>query len=46
MKNDIPSLIVTMLMIGLIVLLIYALIVYGNKPITEVPTWALWILRG
>ena len=24
---------------------IYALIAYGDKPITEVPMWALWLLQ-
>lgn len=25
---------------------IYALIVYGGKPITEVPFWAIWLMQG
>lgn len=24
---------------------IYALIAYGDKPITEVPFWAIWLLQ-
>lgn len=24
---------------------IYALIAYGDKPITEVPMWALWLFQ-
>ena len=23
----------------------YALVEYGNKPINEVPTWVLWLLK-
>ena len=23
---------------------IYAAIKYGNKPITEIPTWAIWFM--
>lgn len=49
MKNYISALIrliAIMLIIGLIVLWIYVLAVYGNKPITEVPTWALWLLHS
>ena len=23
---------------------IYAFVVYGNKPITEIPAWAFWIM--
>lgn len=25
---------------------IYALVLYGDKPITEIPMWALWFLRS
>lgn len=24
---------------------IYALIAYGDKPITEVPMWAIWLMQ-
>lgn len=24
---------------------IYALIAYGDKPITEIPMWALWLFQ-
>ena len=29
-----------------VVAYIYALIAYGGKPVSEVPTWALWFLFG
>ena len=25
---------------------VYALVTYGGKPITEVPTWAVWLIFG
>ena len=24
---------------------IYALIAYGGKPITEIPSWAVWLMQ-
>ncbi len=48
-KNKAPLII---LAIGVIFVLaalgftIYALIEYSNKPITEVPFWAIWLMRG
>ena len=35
---------VIVLAISAIVAYVYALIVYGGKPVSEVPTWALWLL--
>ncbi len=35
---------VIILCIALIVGWIYALVMYGGKPITEIPFWALWFL--
>ena len=31
--------------IGAIVLSIYAFITYGNKPITEIPSWVIWLIK-
>lgn len=25
---------------------VYTFVAYGGKPITEVPTWAIWLLFG
>ena len=52
MRNvDVESIVALMFLALFIVLVgtalffsIYALVVYGNKPITEVPVWALWFL--
>ena len=34
------------IVVGSIALTIYCYVVYGNKPLTEVPVWALWFMRG
>ena len=31
--------------VGAIVLSIYAFITYGNKPITEIPSWVIWLIK-
>ncbi len=38
----------TPIIIGIIYLIIwaYALITYGDKPITDIPSWAYFIMRG
>lgn len=33
------------LAITLILIWLYALITYGDKPITEIPSWAFWMLK-
>ena len=39
--------IIAMLMVvTLIVAYVYALTKYGNVPISELPTWAWWLLKG
>ena len=35
---------IMLLCIGLIVFYIALLVMYGNKPHNEVPTWVLWLL--
>lgn len=35
-----------LLMVGVAALYIWALIKYGGKPISEVPTWVWWLLRS
>ena len=34
-----------LLVLGAIILKIYALITYGDTPITEAPVWVVWILQ-
>ena len=35
------------LVLGVITIVawIYALVVYGNTPVTQLPTWAWWLLQ-
>lgn len=35
---------IIVLTISAIIAYVYALIAYGGKPVSEVPTWALWLL--
>lgn len=35
-----------LMLVGLVVLYVYALIKYGNVPISELPTWAWWLLKS
>ena len=37
---------VIVLAVAVVVAYIYALIAYGGKPVSEVPTWALWFIFG
>lgn len=30
----------------IVVFWVYVLVTYGGKPITEVPTWAVWLIFG
>ena len=34
-----------LLIIAAIALGVYVLVAYGNKPITEIPSWAVWFFR-
>ena len=34
-----------LLAIGIVVLKVYAVLVYGNTPIYECPTWVVWLLE-
>lgn len=46
MKIKIAVLIILCIIaIGATALTIYALIAYGGKPITEIPTWAFWLIH-
>lgn len=38
------KIIATLFVIGLIAFYITLLVMYGNKPHDEVPTWVLWLL--
>ena len=35
-----------LLVVTLIVTYVYALIKYGNVPMSELPTWVWWLLKG
>ena len=35
-----------LILVALVVLYVYALINYGNVPISELPTWAWWLLKS
>lgn len=37
--------IVILMIVTLIVAYVYALTKYGNVPISELPTWAWWLLK-
>lgn len=30
----------------IVVFWVYVLVTYGGKPITDVPTWAVWLIFG
>lgn len=48
-ENKLPYLVIAavlLIVIGAIALWITALVMYGGKPITEVPAWALIFLFG
>lgn len=38
--------IVILMIVTLIVAYVYALTKYGNVPISELPTWAWWLLKN
>ncbi len=38
--------IILLIALGFIALIIYVWIAYGNKPVTEIPAWALAIMFG
>lgn len=40
------SIIAILMIITLIVAYVYALTKYGNVPISELPTWAWWLLKS
>lgn len=52
MKDDpnllvkIGSAIAVILILGLIIIHIYMLVKYGNTPVSEMPTWVWWWLKG
>ena len=33
-------------LVCIIVITLYGIIAYGNKPVSEMPIWLYWILRG
>lgn len=35
---------VPFILLGYIILRIYVFFVYGNTPITEIPSWVFWIM--
>lgn len=35
---------VAAIVLGVVALTIYVFIVYGGKPITEIPSWAVWFM--
>lgn len=46
-ENLIPILLFTLAIIIVLVIIgftITAWVMYGNKPITEIPAWALWLM--
>lgn len=46
MKNKPVLVVLGIISIALIILMIYTYIEYGGKPISEVPAWAFWIMKG
>ena len=34
------------LLVGVITITIVAFVMYGDKPITEVPSWYFWLING
>lgn len=40
------ELIIAIFMLGLIAIGLYGLIAYGNKPVSEMPIWLYWLLKG
>jgi hypothetical protein len=43
---EILGVIVVILILGLIITHIYVLVKYGNTPVSEMPTWVWWWLKG
>lgn len=39
------EIITSLFIIGLVGITLYALIKYGNKPVSEMPIWLYWLLR-
>ena len=37
---------VVALVVGTVILKVFAFIEYGDKPISEVPAWAYWIMQS
>lgn len=35
-----------LLIVGFFIFYIYVLVTYGDKPISEAPTWVWWLLGG
>lgn len=40
------NIVLTLVCVLIIVFWVYAFVTYGDKPITEVPTWAVWLIFG
>ena len=38
--------IMIMFIVSMIIFGIWALVTYGDKPITEVPSWYFWLING
>lgn len=45
-KGKLATIILALLCVAIIAAWIYAFVEYGGKPITEIPTWALWLIFG
>lgn len=43
---EILGVIVVILILGAIITHIYVLVKYGNTPVSEMPTWVWWWLKG
>lgn len=43
MKYKLVLVLMWIIIIAIIALVVYALVAYGDKPITEVPSWVTWM---
>lgn len=48
MKKDVSWVAIMILVITLAVIIVRIIVFskYGNLPVTEIPTWALWFMLG
>lgn len=44
--NDFIMVLLIIAAVLFIIFYVYTLVVYGNKPVTEIPTWVWWLLHS